>query len=125
MGNRAVITTEEKKIGVYLHWNGDYNSVKAFLAYCKEENFRPPEEDCYGWACLVQTVRNFFGPDGLSVGIDLLDRLDLDNGDNGLYIIQNWRIIGREGWRPKDEYIKEEFEEMIEEIRTRNSITNR
>ena len=24
MGNRAVITTEEKQIGIYVHWNGGY-----------------------------------------------------------------------------------------------------
>lgn len=30
MGNRAVITTEEKQIGVYLHWNGGRDSVQAF-----------------------------------------------------------------------------------------------
>ena len=35
MGNRAVITTRSKDIGVYLHWNGGRDSVEAFLKYCE------------------------------------------------------------------------------------------
>ena len=96
MGNRAVITTQDKTIGLYLHWNGGRESIDGFLAYCKIMGYRPPEEDCYGWACLAQTCRNFFSPEGLSVGIDLYDRLDTDNKDNGVYIIKDWKVIGRE-----------------------------
>ena len=39
MGNRAVITTENKKIGIYLHWNGGRDSVEAFLKYCELKNY--------------------------------------------------------------------------------------
>ena len=45
MGNRAVITTPDKKIGVYLHWNGGRDSVEGFLQTCKKYGFRPPERD--------------------------------------------------------------------------------
>lgn len=31
MGNRAVITTRAKEIGVYLHLNGGRDSVEAFI----------------------------------------------------------------------------------------------
>lgn len=31
MGNRAIITNKEKKVAVYLHWNGGRDSVEAFL----------------------------------------------------------------------------------------------
>lgn len=96
MGNRAVITTEDKKIGVYLHWNGGRDSIEGFLGYCKQAGFRSPDDDCYGWARLCQVIANYFGPDGLSVGIDLYDNLDRDNGDNGVYIIKGWEIVGRE-----------------------------
>ena len=95
MGNRAVITTEDKRLGVYLHWNGGRNSIEAFLKYCKINNIRPPESDCYGWARLCQVIGNFFGGT-LSVGIDLYENLDTDNTDNGVYIIRNWKIVGRE-----------------------------
>ena len=95
MGNRAVITTESKKIGVYLHWNGGRDSVEAFLKYCELQQFASPEKDCYGWARLCQVISNFF-EGGLSIGIDEYYKLDTDNYDNGTYIIKDWEIIGRE-----------------------------
>lgn len=95
MGNRAVITTEDKKIGVYLHWNGGRDSVEAFLTYCKIKGYRTPETDCYGWARLCQVIGNFFGGES-SIGIDEYAKMDVDNWDNGVYIIKDWNIIGRE-----------------------------
>lgn len=105
MGNRAVITTKNEDIGVYLHWNGGRDSVEAFLTYCKMMDFRPPEKDCYGWARLCQVIGNFFGGDS-SIGIDKVERLDCDNGDNGTYIIENWEIVGRKyfHWKEQAEY---------------------
>lgn len=102
MGNRAVITTEEEKIGVYLHWNGGRDSVEAFLAACKELEHRPPETCCFGWARLCQVIGNYFGGT-LSVGIDTLDNLDCDNGDNGMYIIKDWEIVGRKHFTGKEQ----------------------
>ena len=98
MGNRAVITTKENfennGVGVYLHWNGGIESVTAFLKYCKLKGYREPEFDNYGWARLCQVIGNFFG--GVtSIGIDTLDNLDCDNGDNGTYIIANWEVVDR------------------------------
>jgi len=97
MGNRAVITTEEKRIGVYLHWNGGRDSVEAFLHYCELKGYRSPSQDCYGWARLCQVIGNYFGGT-LSIGIDEYSRLDTDNWDNGVYIIggeSGWEIVGR------------------------------
>ena len=98
MGNRAVITTRDKKIGVYLHWNGGRDSVEAFLKYCELQGFRCPEDDIYGWARLCQIISNFFTDEpksGLSIGIGEYSRLDTDNYDNGTYIIENWKIVDR------------------------------
>lgn len=104
MGNRAVITTSVigdaevkscNNVGLYLHWYGGKGNVEAFLLYCKLRGFRPPEQDSYGWARLAQIVGNFMGGDGLSVGIDTCNRLDCDNWDNGVYIIKDWKIVGR------------------------------
>lgn len=105
MGNRAVITTRSKDIGVYLHWNGGRDSVEAFLKYCKLKGYRPPELDCYGWARLCQVIGNFFGGE-LSIGIDKYDKLDKDNGDNGVYVIENWNIVDRLfiSWPEQHEY---------------------
>lgn len=95
MGNRAVITTPEKKMGVYLHWNGGRDSVEAFLTYCDMKGYCAPDKDNYGWARLCQVIGNYFGGCD-SLGIDTYDNLDTDNGDNGVYIIKDWHIVGRE-----------------------------
>ena len=113
MGNRAVITTEEKRIGVYLHWNGGRDSVRAFLTYCLMKGYRSPEQDCYGWARLCQVVGNFFG-DGLSVGVDEYSRLDTDNWDNGTYVIREWRIIGREFFQGEEQQCHELLQMVLE-----------
>lgn len=105
MGNRAVIATRNKDLGVYLHWNGGRDSVEAFLKYCELKGYRPPERDCYGWARLCQVIGNYFGGE-LSIGIDKYEKLDRDNGDNGVYIIENWKIVDREfiNWPEQHEY---------------------
>ena len=119
MGNRAVITTQEyltnpDAIGVYLHWNGGRDSVQAFLLYCKSKGYRPPEEDCYGWARLCQVVGNYFGG-GLSIGIDACSRLDCDNWDNGVYIIEGWEIVDRR-FAPEEEQQVHDLLEMLRDI---------
>ncbi|GBR74699.1 hypothetical protein NO1_1829 [Candidatus Termititenax aidoneus] len=119
MGNRAVITTEEKRIGVYLHWNGGRDSVEAFLQYCKDQQFRPPEEDCYGWARLCQVICNWSGNDGLGIGIDEYERLDTANGDNGVYIIRNWEIVGREHFSGKEQNTYD-LKEFVKDIAKAN-----
>jgi hypothetical protein len=111
MGNRAVITTQDKQLGVYLHWNGGRDSVEAFLLYCKLKGYRCPENDSYGWARLCQVIGNFFGGE-YSVGIDRYDRLDTDNGDNGTYIIKDWQIVGKE-FEPLDELDIEQVKDML------------
>lgn len=105
MGNRAVITTRNKDLGVYLHWNGGRDSVEAFLKYCELKGYRPPERDCYGWARLCQVIGNYFGG-GLSIGIDKYEKLDTDNGDNGVYVIEDWKIVDRLfiDWPEQNEY---------------------
>lgn len=100
MGNRAVITTKDKEIAVYLHWNGGRDSVEAFLKYCEICDFRPPEKDNYGWARLCQVIANFFGAGGLSIGIDTYENLETSaDWDNGVYIIKDWKVIGRERFK--------------------------
>ena len=114
MGNRAVITTKEKKIGVYLHWNGGRDSVTAFLTYCKMKVYRTPESDNCGWARLCQVIGNFFGGE-CSIGIDEYDVLDTDNGDNGVYIIENWEIVDREFYNGAEQN-NHDLLEMLKDI---------
>ena len=117
MGNRAVICTEDKTLGVYVHWNGGRSSIEAFLLYCKLKGYRCPENDCYGWARLCQVIGNFFGGE-LSVGIDKYDRLDTDNGDNGVYIIKDWQIVGKEfePLEPLDNLDIKQVKDMLDSI---------
>lgn len=118
MGNRAVITTREdfnnNGIGVYLHWNGGYDSVSAFLKYCELKGYRSPDKDNYGWARLCQVIGNFFGG-STSVGIDIVSKLDCDNFDNGVYIIEGWKIVGREYFEGAEQR-NYELEDMLIDI---------
>lgn len=118
MGNRAVITTEDKKLGVYLHWNGGRDSVEAFLRYCDLRGFRPPDSDEYGWARLCQVIANFMGAGGFSVGISKYTTDErMDPGDNGIYVIRGWEIVDRVypwgGFEEQDEY---PLDMMLKEI---------
>jgi hypothetical protein len=115
MGNRAVITTREHEIGVYLHWNGGRDTVAPLLRYCELQGYRPPSADCYGWARICQVMGNFFGG-SLSLGIDRFERLG-DPGDNGVYVIDGWEIVGREGLY--DGFVEEDgydFNVMLHEL---------
>ncbi len=120
MGNRAVITLKSQHyndLGVYLHWCGCRDTVEAFLLYCELQGYRAPDTDCYGFARLVQTIANYFG-NGLSVGIGRCCDLDCNNGDNGVYEIEGWKIVGRKFvpdriWEPQSGY---GFLEFLREI---------
>jgi hypothetical protein len=118
MGKRAVITTKENfennGVGIYLHWNGGYDSVNAFLKYCELKGYRSPNEDCYGWARLCQVLGNFFGST-TSIGIDVVNKLDCDNWDNGVYIIEDWKIVDRK-YNRYGEQMEYELEEMLMDI---------
>jgi hypothetical protein len=90
MGNRAFITNKDMEIGVYLHWNGGRDSVEAFLKYCELRGFRSGD---YGIARFCQVVGNFFGG-GLSIGIEPFRYWTMGD-DNGLYVVDDWKIVGR------------------------------
>lgn len=124
MGNRAVIISKKdmangkispNQIGVYLHWNGGYDSVSAFLKYCEYKSYRTPDTDCYGWARLCQVIGNFFGGT-TSLGIDCAKNLDCDNGDNGVYIIEGWNIVGRKYYFNSKEQNYYNISELLKEI---------
>lgn len=118
MGNRAVITTPERTLGLYLHWNGGRDSVEAFLRYCDLRGFRSPDSDEYGWARLCQVIANFMGASGLSVGISryTTDK-QMDPGDNGVYVIRGWEIVDRVyPYTPFEEEHEYPLDAMLREI---------
>lgn len=121
MGNRAVITASKalsvagsNDIGVYLHWNGGRDSVEAFLKYCELKQYRSPDKDDYGWARLCQVIGNWFGGD-CSIGINRCVNLDCDNGDNGTYIIEGWKIVDRK-YMKRGEQRNYDLREMLRSI---------
>lgn len=106
MGNRAIIKGAGTNIGVYVHWNGGYDSVLAFTQYCKLKGYRSPESDpAYGTARLAQVIGNYFGG-GLSVGIENMSGTTVMTPelvrefylDNGVYEIKDWKIVKH--WNP-------------------------
>lgn len=120
MGDRAVITTKNKEVGIYLHWYGDVTSVTAFLTWCKLRGLRAPDVQSYGWARLCQVIANYiegcnyaaaqiYGGSatafsGLSIGVDRYENLEgAADWDNGTYIIEGWDIVDREGPHELDE----------------------
>lgn len=105
MGNRAIIRGKGQGLGVYVHWNGSFDSVYAFTKYCKLKGYRSPEDDSYGIARLCQVIGNFFGG-GLSVGVvqlekeltpEYVENLWLDNG---VYEIRDWEIVKHWNCKP-------------------------
>lgn len=97
MGNRAVVTVDGSKVGVYLHWNGHQESVHAFLRAAKDLGVRDPTEDAsYFYARFVQIIANYVGGT-VSVGVEALSQLDTNNGDNGVYVVgAGFAVIRRE-----------------------------
>ncbi len=115
MGNRAIITDKSGKIGVYLHWNGGRDSVEGFLEYCKRKGCRGFGSDSsYAMARLVQVVSNFFGGT-TSVGITTYTE---GCEDNGVYVVEDWDIVGRHYRKYNEEtgeYEKADFPESWEQ----------
>lgn len=100
MGNRAVITFSKGKSApaIYLHWNGGLESVLAFLQVCKDRGYRDPVGDPhYALARLIGVIHEFFDG-GDSLGVGRLDELDVNNWDNGAYLVgEGWSVQGRFG----------------------------
>ena len=121
MGNRAVITTQKDLdthgVGMYLHWNGGYDSVKPLLDYCQMRGFAAPDRSDYGYARMAQVMANFLGGDGYSIGVGLVDRMDQDNYDNGTYVLNGWKVVARRFFSGEEqsEYDHDQFMEQLDE----------
>ena len=102
MGNRAVIQMQGVDAGIYLHWNGGIDTVEPLLSVAKEYGLRG---DDYGIARLAQMMGNFFGGI-LSLGVENVDKLDTNNGDNGTYVIdKEFNIVERLHMRAEEQRV--------------------
>lgn len=122
MGNRAVITTapySDENVGIYLHWNGGRDSVEAFLLAAEKLSYRAPSASgdlTYGLARLTGLLCTFFGlAEDTCIGIGQCKNLDTDNGDNGVYVIDGWKIVERRNYSGDEQasYDVEEFADKI------------
>ena len=119
MGNRAVIQFGKDKdaMGIYLHWNGGHESVKAFLDAARDLGIR--NDYSYKVARIAQIIGNFFGGN-CSVGVELARKLDADNHDNGVFIVEGFNIVERkftpaEAIKPlNEEYYKGVYDAVME-----------
>lgn len=116
MGNRAIIvdkdTTKEnanQKIGIYLHWHGDKETVEQILSSAKDLGQRDVISDpAYGWARLCQRFADIISEECLAspyetskshayetgIGIGIVSDLDCHNYDNGVWKIdENFNIV--------------------------------
>lgn len=111
MGNRCCIvdknTTKEnanQKIGIYLHWHGDKETVQELLEEVKAKHPRGVISDpSYGYARLCQIIADEITAETLAspfetskshayetgIGIGIVSELDIQNGDNGIYYIDD------------------------------------
>ena len=117
MGNRAVITTPQRKVGLYVHWNGGRDTIEPLLRYCELKGYRDPAIDEYGWARMCQVLGNFFGgANCVGIGPYTTDER-MDPGDNGIYVIKDWKIVERvglyDGFVEQQEY---DFDEMLRDF---------
>ena len=125
MGNRAVIAFQDESLehvqlnapGIYLHWNGGPESVTAFLDAAKELGVRRESE--YGAARLCQIIGNWFGGT-LSLGVGVCRRMDIDNGDNGTYVVDlenhGWKVARRIHGHDYGKYAKGHYEGILAEV---------
>lgn len=100
MGNRAVIAFKDKHISkehspaIYLHWNGGRDSIEAFLKASSIIGIRWGDAT-YACARMAQIIGNWMGG-SLSLGVSTYANLDTDNGDNGVFWVENAEIVDRE-----------------------------
>lgn len=108
MGNRANVyfasDSHDPTPGVYLHWNGEPESVYAFVAELRRRMADRGHDPNYMPARFAQVVGDFFDSDrrgDLSLGLvspperwdaESLAQVSTDPGDNGFYLFYPDRV---------------------------------
>lgn len=127
MGCRGVITSPSKREGLYLHWGGSLENVLALAKICKELGYRDPERDAtYALACITAIAKIQYGLfSETGVGVGAIDHIDVDNGDNGTYVIgKDWEIIERYGIgsEPNQTPDESEVEEIYQDLKEKLAV---
>lgn len=108
MSNSGVIQFKNNsgEYGVYLHWNGGRDSIEAFLKYCKLKGYMSNDISRF-----IQTVANYFGGNN-SIYLENINKI---SSANGIYIVDNWEIIGRKNFNYSEQK-EHNLEEMLLDI---------
>ncbi len=123
MGNRAIITTQTRALGVYLHWNGGRDSVESFCKCLHDCGAPAPGAHGEGLGAIATLAANFFGLNGLSVGLSpYTSDQRMDPGDNGIYVLadDSWEIAEHPGFEDIDEQRVYDVVEFAEELQSAN-----
>lgn len=96
MGNRAVITFSQHKTAacIYLHWNGGRASVEAFIKSAKHLGLhvcKNEYEEHKVMDLLAEMIATHFFETkvGMSVYRQQYGKSDIDNYDNGVYVLDS------------------------------------
>jgi len=100
MGNRAVIEFKDYDLGIYFHWNGGRDSIESFLKIARVLKL---EFNIDGFSKFSELFSKF-PVSANGVKLQPLKFLDLDNYDNGVYVVYNWEIIDRKFKRNKEQF---------------------
>jgi hypothetical protein len=102
MGNRAVITFSEDSTSpcIYLHWNGGRASIEAFIKSAKHLGLQVcnKQNETFVMDQFAEMLATHFFDTkiGLTVYREQYGRADKDNGDNGVYVLdENLNICKR------------------------------
>ena len=135
MGNRAVIAfgTKPESPAVYVHWNGGFESVQAFLEVASVWGYAGLLDKYEQAEGVAKVIQNFFG-ETTKVDVGVLEELDTDNGDNGTYYVDtqtgHFAVVERSGRvngvLPKDystlPFSQEYYEGVLEQVHKQNPV---
>ena len=116
MGNRAVITfgLAPSSPAVYIHWSGELASVLGFLEAAKQLGLtgcgKALRDDL-----VAKVLRPFFGNESVYPG--RYAKMDIDNGDNGVYRVnRRFEIVERLHVACAEEVDEEKAREITAQI---------
>lgn len=120
MGNRAVITqsTSPNAPCIYIHWNGGRASVEGFLEAARRRGI------CGEGVATMDALARLLGRSFFATAVDAQNvyrqqyrYADVDNGDNGVYVIDgSLQIVDRKHFDALEECAPEKTAAIVEHI---------
>ena len=117
MGNRAVITasTGYHSPCIYLHWNGGMDSVSAFMRAARAIGLSGTKASDFD--ALAEMIAECLDTAvGMTVYREMYGISDTDNGDNGVYVIDDTYNIVYRRYRRGPEQVNREQSEGIYQL---------